>query len=341
MCKVDGSGSVLEVVSKPRNNPEKPAPKGILKLLLGTEFSPPGPGPQASGTSAPTPFWRGRGRHGCPAGGRARGAIPPRRRVPAPGNRVRQACRRPRLERRPGSYTARDPRRDMHAAGDRPADPRGACRSRAIAVTPATGLVSSEFGQRMPRKRGENRTDVGRHTGSMPTLLVCGFSLGVDFAWRRARGGRPPGLVEDHLAAALGSGRPSPWSPSCRAAPSTSWTPAIAGRIGPGCHGPEHVLAGIVGSYFGSRSLPGKAAARAARAGGSRRGGTSTASQGCSPLRGAESPGVADRLPGASRRGPPDLQPDCADPRESRSGIYAGIYKSVPKAAKRGNTSET
>jgi hypothetical protein len=106
-------------------------------------------------------------------------------------------------------------------------------------------------------RRGQ-LTDIERNPGVLTLVLVGGFLLGVAlsavFAWWRARGHRPPRLVEDlraavSLAAAVAL-------IALVAARAFHLVPpgAIAWRIGLGRYGPEHLLAAIVGFYFGSRS---------------------------------------------------------------------------------------
>jgi len=103
--------------------------------------------------------------------------------------------------------------------------------------------------------------DVGRNPGVVSLLLVGGFLLGVVFraiaGWLGARRGGLPRIVEDLrasvvLLAAAGLvvlvwDRYFPYLPPFR-----NRLGGIPLRLGQ--YGPEHVLAAVVGFYFGSRS---------------------------------------------------------------------------------------
>ncbi len=110
-------------------------------------------------------------------------------------------------------------------------------------------------------RRGE-LTDLERNPGAFTLVLVGGFLLGVilnaALAWWRGRGHRPPRLVEDFkalismaaaiLLATLVVNQLFPFIPAGQ-------VEAIFNRpLHLGRYGPEHVLAAIVGFYFGSRS---------------------------------------------------------------------------------------
>jgi hypothetical protein len=109
-------------------------------------------------------------------------------------------------------------------------------------------------------RRGQ-LTELERNPGAFTLVLVGGFLLGVVlntvFAWWRARGHRPPRIIEDVRAlismaagvflAALVVNR------LCGFVPPQQVEATFRGlRLGR--YGPEHVLAAIVGFYFGSRS---------------------------------------------------------------------------------------
>jgi hypothetical protein len=105
-------------------------------------------------------------------------------------------------------------------------------------------------------------TALDRNPGVVTLLLVAGFLLGVALnavtVWWLGAGRRPPRFVEDvraliSLAAALLL-VVLVWSRSFLPWLSVQIDSLFAGWIHLGRFGPEHVLAAIVGFYFGSRS---------------------------------------------------------------------------------------
>lgn len=131
--------------------------------------------------------------------------------------------------------------------------PRGSVRLLLIAGSIAVAVLLFRRGQ---------LTALDQNPGVVTLLLVGGFLLGVAMnavmSWWRNRGHRPPRLVEDFRAllsvAAAGIliflvlNRPLSMVPTAQ----------IDGLIPAGLHlgrfGPEHVLAAVVGFYFGSCS---------------------------------------------------------------------------------------
>ena len=103
--------------------------------------------------------------------------------------------------------------------------------------------------------------DVGRNPGVVSLVLVAGFLLGVVsqtvFGWLAGKRAHPPRIVEDLRAVvslmaavalvALVWDRYFPFLPPFR-----DQLAGIPLRLGE--FGPEHVLAAVVGFYFGSRS---------------------------------------------------------------------------------------
>jgi hypothetical protein len=110
-------------------------------------------------------------------------------------------------------------------------------------------------------RRGQ-LTDPDRNPGLFTLLLVGGFLLGVGlnaaFARWRARGFRPPRLIEDlraviSLAAAVLLVA-LVLTRVFHLVPRVSLDAVFPGWFRLSRYGPEHVLAAIVGFYFGSRS---------------------------------------------------------------------------------------
>ncbi len=110
-------------------------------------------------------------------------------------------------------------------------------------------------------RRGQ-LTDLEANPGVVTLLMVGGFLLGVVmnavYSWWKARGHQSPRIVEDlragitvvaaGLLVLLIVNRLFPFLP-----PETLHSLAAGrGRLGP--YGPEHLLAAVVGFYFGSRS---------------------------------------------------------------------------------------
>jgi hypothetical protein len=110
-------------------------------------------------------------------------------------------------------------------------------------------------------RRGQ-LTTLERNPGAFTLVLVGGFLLGVvlnaAFSWWRGRGHRPPRLIEDLralvsmtaaiLLVALVANRLFLFVPTAGVEATFSRTFHL------GRYGPEHLLAAIVGFYFGSRS---------------------------------------------------------------------------------------
>lgn len=131
--------------------------------------------------------------------------------------------------------------------------PRGSIRLLLVAGCVAVGVVLY--------RRGE-LTDLERNPGVMTLLLIGGFLLGVVLnachTWWKERGHKAPRVVEDlralvSMAAAvllvlLVVNRLSPMVPQSELdANLTRWAHL-------GHYGPEHLLAAVLGFYFGSRS---------------------------------------------------------------------------------------
>jgi hypothetical protein len=131
--------------------------------------------------------------------------------------------------------------------------PRGSVRSILVIGCVAVAILLHHRGQ---------LTSLDQNRGVVTLLLVAGFLLGVALnavtVWGLGEGHRPPRFVEDFraivsLAAALllivlvWSRFFLPWL-------SVRIDSAFAGWNHLGRFGPEHVLAAIVGFYFGSRS---------------------------------------------------------------------------------------
>jgi hypothetical protein len=131
--------------------------------------------------------------------------------------------------------------------------PRGSVRLVLVAGSMAVAAILYRRGQ---------LTAVDKNPGVITLLLVGGFLLGVSLssvlAWWRERGHQSHRIVEDLralislaagvLLAALVWNRLFPLLPSER-------IDAIFGQwIHLGRYGPEHILAAVVGFYFGSKS---------------------------------------------------------------------------------------
>jgi hypothetical protein len=105
-------------------------------------------------------------------------------------------------------------------------------------------------------------TSLDQNPGVVTLLLVGGFLLGVAMnavmSWWRNRGHRPPRLVEDVRAlislAAAGLLIFLVLNRLLRLVPPAQIDQLIPPEIHLGRFGPEHVLAAVVGFYFGSRS---------------------------------------------------------------------------------------
>jgi hypothetical protein len=131
--------------------------------------------------------------------------------------------------------------------------PRGSVRMLLVVGSLAVALVLLRRGQ---------LTELERNPGAFTLVLVGGFLLGVilsaAFAWWKGRGHRTPRLVEDVraflslVAAVLLVGLVL--NHLVGAVPDDQIDALLARRIRLGHYGPEHVLAAIVGFYFGSRS---------------------------------------------------------------------------------------
>jgi hypothetical protein len=131
--------------------------------------------------------------------------------------------------------------------------PRGSVRSLLVAGSVAVGVLLYIHGQ---------LTSLDRNPGVVTLLLVGGFLLGVAVnavtAWWLGEGRRSPRFVEDlraivSLAAAILLIL-LVWSRSYLPSLSAQIHSVFAAWIHLGQFGPEHVLAAIVGFYFGSRS---------------------------------------------------------------------------------------
>jgi hypothetical protein len=110
-------------------------------------------------------------------------------------------------------------------------------------------------------RRGQ-LTALDNNPGVITLLLIGGFLLGVALnavgTWWNDRGHQTPRIVEDLRAllsiAAAVSLAILVWNHVLAPAPSDSVAAQLAGRIHFGRFGIEHILATIVGFYFGSRS---------------------------------------------------------------------------------------
>jgi hypothetical protein len=131
--------------------------------------------------------------------------------------------------------------------------PRGSVRLLLVAGSVAVAAVLYQRGQ---------LTAIDRNPGVMTLLLVGGFLLGVAMnaatSWWRDRGHRTPRLVEDIRAlislAAAGLLLFLVANHLLQLVPTTQIDQLIPTGIHLGRFGPEHLLAAIVGFYFGSRS---------------------------------------------------------------------------------------
>jgi hypothetical protein len=131
--------------------------------------------------------------------------------------------------------------------------PRGSVRFFLVAGSIAVAVVLFRRGQ---------LTSLDRNPGAVTLLLVVGFLLGVAMnaamAWGRDRGHRMPRLVED-LRALLSVAAAVllivlVLSRALLLLPPSQIDRLLSPDIHLGHLGPEHVLAAIVGFYFGSRS---------------------------------------------------------------------------------------
>ena len=110
--------------------------------------------------------------------------------------------------------------------------------------------------------RRHQLTSLDRNPGVVTLLLVGGFLLGVAMnavlSWWRNRGHRTPRFVEDVRAllsvAAAGLLIFLVLNRLLLVVPPTQIDQLIPPEIRLGRFGPEHVLAAVVGFYFGSRS---------------------------------------------------------------------------------------
>jgi hypothetical protein len=148
--------------------------------------------------------------------------------------------------------------RGRAGAGEEPGPPplylpRGSVRLLLIGGFAATAFVLHRHGRLLA---------IGRNPGVATLLLVGGFLLGVVArqvaAWWSSEGHPTPRFLEDARAAisllaaialvAIVWDQLLPFLPRARAGGVHEW------RLGVGRVGPPHVLAAIVGFYFGSRS---------------------------------------------------------------------------------------
>jgi hypothetical protein len=131
--------------------------------------------------------------------------------------------------------------------------PRGSVRFLLIAGSIAVAVLLFRRGQ---------LTSLDQNPGVVTLLLVGGFLLGVAMnavmSWWRNRGHRPPRLVEDVRAllsvAAAGLLIFLVLNRLLRLVPPAQIEQLIPLEIHLGRFGPEHILAAVVGFYFGSRS---------------------------------------------------------------------------------------
>jgi hypothetical protein len=131
--------------------------------------------------------------------------------------------------------------------------PRGSVRFVLIAGSIVVAVLLLRRGQ---------LTSLTENPGVVTLLLVGGFLLGVAMnavmSWWRSRGHRTPRLVEDVRAlvsvAAAGLLIILVLSRLLQIVPPTQIDRLIPAEIHLGQLGPEHLLAAVVGFYFGSRS---------------------------------------------------------------------------------------
>jgi hypothetical protein len=131
--------------------------------------------------------------------------------------------------------------------------PRGSVRFLLVAGSVAVAVLLFRRGQ---------LTSLDQNPGAVTLLLVGGFLLGVAMnaamSWWRSRGHRPPRLVEDVRAllsmAAAGLLIFLVWNRPLQLVPPGEIDRLIPAGIHLGRFGPEHLLAAVVGFYFGSRS---------------------------------------------------------------------------------------
>lgn len=131
--------------------------------------------------------------------------------------------------------------------------PRGTVRLVLIAGCVAVGVLLFRRGR---------LTEVDHNPGALTLLLVGGFLLGVAVSaahsWWRARGHAPSRILEDlralvSLAATAGLVALI-WNRLDPILPPETVDTAFARIMHLGRYGPEHVLAAIVGFYFGAKS---------------------------------------------------------------------------------------
>jgi hypothetical protein len=131
--------------------------------------------------------------------------------------------------------------------------PRGSVRFLLVAGSVAVAVLLFRRGQ---------LNSLDHNPGAVTLLLVGGFLLGVAMnaamSWWRSRGHRPPRLVEDVRAllsmAAAGLLIFLVWNRPLQLVPPGEIDRLIPPGIHLGRFGPEHLLAAVVGFYFGSRS---------------------------------------------------------------------------------------
>jgi hypothetical protein len=131
--------------------------------------------------------------------------------------------------------------------------PRGSVRLLLVLGSLAVAVLLYRHGQ---------LTDLDQNPGVVTLLLVGGFLLGVALSalstWWTERGHRAPRVFEDLRAlismAAAAILVTLVWNRVLLFFPPESVDTHLTGWIHLGRYGPEHILAAVVGFYFGSRS---------------------------------------------------------------------------------------